>query len=247
MTNSYKTKAIVIKGSNFGEADRILTIFTERFGKIKALAKGVRKIRSHMAGSLEPFQLVDLQLHEGKTFQIVTGAVTGECFPNIHSDLPKTSAAFYVSELIDKFVEEKQKLPEIFNLYLEILWTIEDSDRPLLIRAFELKLIEAAGFNPELYECVHCKEKISPGENFWDAVEGGLICNNCQNVHHHGALRISDETIKFLRFVGKSDLATVGRLKLSQETEDEAGEILEKYLGNLLEREIKSRKFMDNL
>ena len=84
--HSSKASGIIIKRSNFAEADRILTILTDRLGKIKAIAKGVRKTRSHLAGSLEPYMLVDLQLHEGKTFYIVTGAEIMEEYQNIHSD-----------------------------------------------------------------------------------------------------------------------------------------------------------------
>jgi len=241
--NSYKTLGIVLKGTNFGEADKILTVFTDRFGKVKVMAKGIRKIKSHLAGSLEPFMLVDLQLYEGKTFYTVTGAAIQKDFPLLHSDLDKTAHAFFVGELVDRFMQENQKTSEVFDIFSEVLESLEDSDRHLLIRAFELKIIEASGFKPELHFCVHCKEKITPADNFWDAVEGGILCKDCQSKFHHGK-EISDELIKLLRFIIENDFSKIKQLKLSTNTEDEAERILSDYLKSILDRELKSAKFL---
>lgn len=243
MIHSQRSQGIVFKSTNFGEADKILTVITERFGKIKVMARGIRKIKSHLAGALEPFMLLDLQLREGKTFFIVTGAAIEKEFPKIHSDLIRMSKAFYVGELIDRFLPEKQILEDVFKLFVEILAAIEEGGRGVQTRAFEFKMIVTSGFAPEMYNCVHCKEIIAPGGNFWDAVEGGLICSNCQLSHRHG-VNISDDAIKLLRFFEKSDLATINRLKVSREIEDESEKIISSYLENILERELKSKKFI---
>lgn len=243
---SLKTKGIIIKRTNYGEADRILTILSERFGKIKAIAKGVRKISSHMAGSLEPFMLVDLQLHEGKTFYIVTGASIIADFPSLHKNLKKISRAYYVGELIDKFLEEKEKSDNIFRLFQEILSSINSECKEIFIKAFELKIIEETGFKPELYHCVHCKEKLISGENYWDQIEGGTICTNCQQIYKHGK-KITDEAIKMLRFIEKSDLEKMSCLKFNKNIENELEAIISEYIVNILERELKSKKFMEEV
>ncbi len=243
MPNQLRTGAIVLKGTNFGEADRILTILTERLGKIKVMAKGIRKIKSHLAGALEPFMMVDLQLHEGKTFYIVTGATVDQPFHSLHESFEKVGQAFYFGELVDRFIEDRQRIPEIFELFKDGLDQIDGGTRSIVLRGFELKIVEYAGFKPELNNCIHCKEKILPGENFWDSVEGGIICDNCQKVHHHGE-RISDEAIKLLHFFERSDLATISRLKLAETAETEVEKILANYVGSILEREIKSKIFL---
>lgn len=275
---SLKTTGIIIKRSNFGEADRILTILTNRLGKIKAMAKGVRKIKSKMAGSLEPYMLVDLQLHEGKTFFIVTGAGIIEEYRNIHSQIKKIAQAYFVGELIDKFLEEHQKADVIFEISKEVLRKIDSykdshceplisfkarqsikkiassraprNDRTkednFIISAYQLKIVEAAGFKPELYECLHCKEKLSSGNNFWDHIEGGVICSTCQQKFHHGD-EISDEAIKALRFIEQNDFSHITKLKLEQKTENELDKILLEYIKNILERDIKSRKFLSQV
>lgn len=278
---SFRTNGIVIKRFNFGEADRILTILTDRLGKVSAMAKGVRKIKSKMAGSLEPYMLVDLQLHEGKTFYIVTAAAITEVFKNIHSDIKKTAQAYFVGELIDKFLAENQKAEVIFEISREVLRKIDsyqnshceelvtkqsikkdcrasspfckkgwmarnDRQDNFLISAYELKIIEAAGFKPELYSCLHCKEKLSAGANFWDHIEGGVICRTCEQKFHHGT-EISDEAIKALRFIEQNDFSKIDKLKLNRNIEREVDKILSEYIKNVLERDLKSRKFLNQI
>lgn len=238
-----KTTGVVIKRSNFGEADRILTIFTERFGKIKAFAKGVRKTKSKLAGHLEPFMLVDLMLHEGRTFYTVTGAVIEKDFPNIHSDLSKMAKAFVISELVDSFLGEKEQQEKIFTLYVDSLKTLENYSREINFLAFEMKIIGLAGFRPELYYCVHCKEKVREEENFWDRKEGGVICGSCQKNFKHGKT-VSNNLIKLLRFVEKANFNEIDKLKLSNEIEAEADGILSEYISHILEKELKSERFM---
>ena len=243
---SLKTSGIIIKRSNFAEADRILTVLTDRLGKIKAMAKGVRKIKSKMAGSLEPYMLVDLQLHEGKTFYIVTGASIILEYQNIHSDIKKTAQAFFVGELIDKFVEENQKADSIFDLANMTFSAIERDQKNLIILAFQLKIIEEAGFKPEIYNCLHCKEKLTADDNFWDHIEGGIICMNCQQKFRHGE-KISDSAIKALRFIEQNNYTQIEKLKLDKGIENELDKILLDYIRGILEKDIKSRKFLNQV
>lgn len=220
-----------------------MTILTEKFGKVKAIAKGVRKIKSRLAGSLEPFMLLDLQLHEGKTFFIVTGAVIEKEFPKIHSDLKKTSKAFFVGELIDKFLQEHQKSSEAFFLFQKALLNIEENNDAIWMLVFELKLVESAGFHPELFECVHCRKKLVPENNFWDSVEGGVICADCQGQYHHGQ-KVTDELIKFLRFVQENSFDQAGKLMMKDALKNEAEKVLSEYIKSVLERDLKSERFM---
>ena len=146
--HSIKTNGIVLRGSHFGEADRILTVFTDSLGKIKVMAKGIKKISSHLAGALEPFMVVNLQVYEGKTFYGVTGAVIEKEFPKIHEDLSKTAKAFFLGELVDKFMEERQISPEIFSLFSSALEEVDAEVPGPRIQAVELKIIEASGVKP---------------------------------------------------------------------------------------------------
>lgn len=240
---SIRTEGVVLKKMNIGEADKILTIFTLDYGKIKVMAKGIRKIKSKLAGSLEQFMLLDLRLVEGKTFFIPTDVVIIDELSNIHINLKNIAKCFYVAEIIDKLFEENQSHPEAFVLLKDILRLINHSEKEIVLRIAELKLIESAGFKPELDSCVHCKELISAGENYWDDVEGGLICANCFSKYHHGS-RVDDDVIKILRFIGRNELGSACRLKIAPSILIELEKILQKYIESVLERELKSRKFL---
>lgn len=234
---------MIIKRSNIGEADRLLTIITDRLGKIKAISKGVRKTKSHLAGSLEPYMLLDLQLHEGKTFFLVTGSSIVNQYQNIHSDIKKTAKAFFIGELIDKFVEENHSAKNIFDLVNITFSAVEAGQNKLLILAFQLKIVEEVGYKPETENCVHCKKKLSEEQNFWDSVEGGIICGNCQERYHHGE-KITNNAIKLLRFVENNNYNKIDKLKLPKNIENELDKILSEYIESILEKDIKSRKFL---
>jgi len=240
---SIKTSGIVLKGTNFGEADKILTVFTERMGKVKVLARGVRKIKSHLAGALEPFILSNLLLYEGKTFYSISGAEIVKSFPNIHDNIEKIARVFFLGELIDSFITSDEKSTEIFELFVESLENLETEERDLLLLSFQLKIVEAAGFKPELYICVHCKEKITQGQNYWDNTEGGVICQSCQQKFNHGQ-KITDSSIKLLRFIEKNKLGTIDRLKEDAIIQKETELILRNYVSVILEKELKSERFL---
>ncbi|OQA04219.1 MAG: DNA repair protein RecO [bacterium ADurb.Bin400] len=238
-----KTLGIIIKRQNFAEADRILTIFTERFGKVKAIARGVRKIAAKMAGSLEPFMLVELQLYEGRNFFTVTGAQIVRDFPTVHTDLEKMAKAFYMGELIDKFETERQRSVGAFELLAGALDALDNSNKALVVRAFEVRLLKLGGFWPDLSECLHCKRVIGPDENYWDGNEGGLICPECQKVNYHGQ-PVTVNLVKLLRLIEREEYSTIIRLKVALELEREIEGVLSLYIKHILESDIRSERFM---
>ena len=141
---SYKTEGIILKRTNFGEADRILTVFTKRHGKTKLLAKGVRRITSRRSPNIELFNHVVLFIHKGRTFDMLSEAQTIETFQNIRKKLELVGLAYYVCELIDGLCAEHQPHPSVYNLLIQ---TLEELDRGL-IRKFELTLLSELGFLP---------------------------------------------------------------------------------------------------
>lgn len=241
-----KTAGIVIKRMNYGEADRILTILTEKQGKIKVIAKGSRKILSKLGGSLEPFCLVNFIFHEGKSFYIVTSALVVKHFDNIHTDIDKTSKAFYIGELLDKFLEEKQNHPEVFELFANYLEGLENADDPILIPIFSAKILEVLGFKPVTQNCLHCQSKLLPEQNFWDNIEGGVICQTCHDKFGHGQ-PMENDVIKILRLVFSPDFHIGSRLNIADKYKNQTALVLESYIEGVLERELKSKKFMKDM
>ncbi|OQB06037.1 MAG: DNA repair protein RecO [bacterium ADurb.Bin212] len=237
-----KTRGVVIKRLNFNEADKILTIFTDNLGKIKAIAKGVRKIPSRMAGSLEPYNLIQLELHEGKSFYIVTGVELISSY-NCNGMLSGSTKAVYASEIIDKMFEDEEKNINAFELFVSALSQLHRTKNNLPLRLFELQILSQAGFQPDLYLCSSCKNSLKSGENYISNISGHLLCARCGE-HFGAATKIEDGVIKLLRLLQKNGVGVCDKIKCDISHIKEVEGILEKYLQNALEKELKSRKYL---
>ena len=142
--SSYKLQGVVLKRSNFGETDKILTIFTKELGKIKALAKGVRKIKSHRAPHLELFNQVEIYVHHGQTFDLLTEAKTINNFSNLKSDLKLSGYLFYISEILDKILPENQPHEEVYISLLNCLRNLSDNEGK--VKEFIVQLLWNLGY-----------------------------------------------------------------------------------------------------
>jgi DNA repair protein RecO (recombination protein O) len=152
MSRLYKTEGIIIKRKNFGEADRIITIMTRDFGKLRVLAKGVRKITSRRSGHLEVFGHATFNLYQGKTFDSVSEVTTIESYIFPRDQLSKVSFAYYICELIDVLILDKQEQSEAYDLLESAFYTISqaESDQACdeCVSDFALNLLKILGFIP---------------------------------------------------------------------------------------------------
>lgn len=146
MGRTYKTEGIILKRTNFGEADRILTIYTKHYGKIRALAKGVRRITSRRGGNVELFNQVTLFLHQGKNLDLLNEAQVVNSFKAWRRDLKKVAVAYYFAELVDKLTPEEQPNQAVFQLLSRYLGKIGTAILPELTRSFEEALLRELGF-----------------------------------------------------------------------------------------------------
>ena len=146
MGRTYKTEGIILKRINYGEADRILTIYTKHYGKIKALAKGVRRITSRRGGNIELFNQTVLFLHKGRNLDILQEAQVISSFKSWRKNLKKVSTAYYFSELVDKLTPEAQANQQVFELLRRFLTKISTASLPELTRSFEEALLRELGF-----------------------------------------------------------------------------------------------------
>lgn len=146
--SSYKTEGVILKRINYGEADRILTIYTKHYGKIKAIAKGVRKITSRKGGNLELFNHCTLFLARGRNLDIITEAQVIRSFSALDDDLKKTAAAFYIVELVDQLTPDGQANRRVFDLLVNVLGTLQSAinDQQSTTRDFEISLLRLLGF-----------------------------------------------------------------------------------------------------
>lgn len=139
------TEGLILRRSNFGEADRVLTILTDRYGKISVIARGVRKITSRRAGNIEILNRVKLHLFKSKSYTL-SEAESIETFQIVKDNLTLATTAFHILELIDRLVVEEQRNPQVYNLTVSVLQLLEKNPRQIFIRAFEVKLLSILGF-----------------------------------------------------------------------------------------------------
>ncbi len=146
MGRTYKTEGIILKRTNFGEADRILTVYTKHYGKIKALAKGVRKVASRKGGSVEAFNQVVLFLVKGKNLDLLSEVQVINSFKSWRKNLAKVGVAYYFCEIVDKLTPEGQDNKAVFALLEGFLSKLGRSSEFNLVRPFEEQLLEELGF-----------------------------------------------------------------------------------------------------
>lgn len=240
----YRLQALILKRADFGEADRLLTIYTPARGKLRVVAKGARKPQSRKSGHLELFTLVHLQLARARNLDIVTQAEIIEPFLALRADLERTAHAYYAAELVDQFSEEDQENPAVFDLLRAAFLRIGESpDLWLSQRYFEVHLLAFFGYQPQLHYCVVGDEPIEPVDNFFDAGHGGVLCpRHGESIHE--ARPLSLNALKTLRYVQSREYDEVLRLQLSAATRAEVEAVLQRYITHLLERRLKSGDFL---
>ena len=239
--------AVVLRHSDWGEADRMLSVFTRQAGKLRVVAKGVRKLRSRKAGHLEPFTHVRLLLARGRDFWIVTQAETIDAYLPLREDLLRTGYAAYLVELLDRFTYEEGEAPGLFQLLVEGLARVELLPDPFIsVRYYELRLLDLVGFRPDLFHCVSCGDEIQPLDQFFDALKGGVICPNCIG-HIPSARPVSRDSLRFLRHLQRSPFQEAARADPPGPVRTEMDALLNYYLTYLLERRLNSPHFLDEI
>ncbi len=245
---SFRVDAVVLRHSDYGEADRLLTLYTRQLGKTRAIAKGARKIASRKAGHIEPFTHVRLQLAKGRDTLIVTQADTVDAYLPLRDDLILTSQASYVLELLDRFTyEDETENSAIFRLLTDTLSRLASQLDPwLVIRYYEIRLLDHLGFRPQLFECANCGREVKPEDQFFSFSAGGVICPRCgQGLRH--LHNVSVETLKYLRHFQRSSYAEASRARPSPEVQKEAESLMQGYFTYLLERELNTPGFLKKI
>ena len=240
----FRTDAIVLRRTDLGEADRVLTLFTPQHGKLRAVAKGVRRPGSRKAGHLEPFTLVNLLLARGRELDIITQAEAVRTFPQVRSDLLRLSLAAYVAELTDRFGIQESDTLGVFQLAADTLDRLDREAEPdIALRYFQVRLLELAGYRPELFRCVSCSNEARPVDQFFSLSEGGLLCPNC-GAQRVDARPLSLSALKILRHNQRSSYEQAARPKLSPGVTQEMDDLLESYLSYVLERKLNVPGFV---
>jgi DNA repair protein RecO (recombination protein O) len=174
----YRDEAVVLRTLRLGEADRIVTMMTKGHGKVRAVAKGVRRTTSKFGARLEPLSHVSLLCWQGRELDIVNQAEVSEAFRVVREDLARVAKAFTLLEVVDQVAQEHHANTPLYDMLLGALRALERADAPLLVPAFCLKVLALEGSAPVVDECVSCGE---PQDLVaFDLVEGGVLCRACR-------------------------------------------------------------------
>jgi DNA repair protein RecO (recombination protein O) len=243
----YRVTGIVIKRTDVGEADRLLTLLTAERGKLRAVAKGARKPSARKTGHVELFNQVALLIAAAREIDIVSQADTLEPFLGLRNNLDRLGYAYYFAELVDRFVEAEIEHREVYDLMLNALGWLETT--PHLARTaryFEMQLLDALGYRPQLDVCVQSKEELLPEENFFSPEGGGMLKPKYRDTFRD-SISVPVNALKVLRYLQGREFSEIEQLRLSPQVESEVEAILHYYVTHLLERNLKSVDFLNTL
>jgi DNA repair protein RecO (recombination protein O) len=243
----YRVEGIILKRVDFGEADRVVTVYTREHGKLSTVAKGIRRTTSRLAGHLELLTHTQLQLARGRNLDVITQSVTLHPYPRMREDLWRTTYAFATAELVDRLTAEQITNQPLFDLLQVTLERLDSGQDPeLASRLFEVLALDYLGYRPQLHECVNCRVALGPTGNFFSAPTGGVLCFSCGRADVT-ARGLTTNAFKVLRLLQADDFALLTRVRLPDQLRREIESITRGYLAFILERELKSSGVLAHL
>jgi DNA repair protein RecO (recombination protein O) len=258
-SRNYRTQGIILKQTKLGESDKIVTIYTPEFGKLKAVAKGACRPWSKLGGNVEPLTYSLMLLAKGRNLDIITQSQTVNGFLALKNDLWRMACGFYILELIDSFTVEGGENRPLFDLLLDILNQLGEPDsNETVLRYFELHLLHYLGYRPQLRRCVNCDSPLKPVVNLFSPSKGGLLCPDCSFEEANRSeqiepasltppLPLSVGALKVLRLWQSCDYATARRVRVKPELSWELEHVLHQYISCILQRELKSLTWLKEL
>lgn len=178
----YRDRGIVLRTYKAGESDRIIVFLTEHNGKVRAIAKGVRKTRSKFGGRLEPLSMLEIQLHRGRDLDVVNQVETIDSTHGVFGDLDSMTEAIAVLEAVDQLVPDREPVPHMYRMLVGVRRTLLTRPSPLVVPAFLWKLLASEGVHPVLDRCSVCGEVPEGDKDFstFDLHHGGVTCTTCR-------------------------------------------------------------------
>jgi len=240
----YRSEGIVLRGRDYGEADRILTIFTRTSGKVRAVAKGVLKPKSRLRSGVQPLSRTDFALYQGRgELDTVTQCELLEPYGAIKSDLDRLGQAVCFAELVDEITPERQPDEEVYLLMVKGLELLSWLEPQMAARILEIRLLNATGYRPDLEHCGLCGARWSGLARFNPRY--GVVCANCGG--KEGGIPLSQGLKAVWERFGDFELSRISRLKISPAELELLGRMTRAYLEFILERESRSARVFASL
>lgn len=242
-----KSEAIVLHTYNLTESSKIVVLLTPQRGKVRAVAKGVRRTKSKFGSALEPMTHVEAQVHfkEGRDLQTLSQAETRDAFPAVRSDLTRLGLASVMCELAEQFVQENEESTRSFVTLLIALKTLSGMTKNYgsLLIAYFLRMLDIAGLMPETERCGRCKGGLH-GRAHLHAALGGAICSKCSAGLGEP---ISAGSLRMMQRLGDSEWQMLERIRLPAPSEHEIMNAINVYIAHHTGREMKSARFLRSL
>lgn len=233
----YRDRAVVLRTYKFGEADRIVVLLTQHGGKVRAVAKGVRKTGSRIGARLEPLSHVEVQLWRGKELDTVRQVDLLDTQSALRSDYDRVSQGLSMAEAIDKLTPDREPVEHLYVMLSRALVSLNTRNSPLMLGAFYWKVLAAEGVHPQYRHCVRCGG--IDGLSGFDVVEGGVTCHGCRS-----GISVSSAALGVLAMVLEGGLTEALALEESPAVH-EVNELAKSAMEHHLERRIKSLQVFD--
>ena len=242
----YRTEAVVLRQRGLGDADKICVLFTPQRGRIEAVAKGVRKPASRLAGHVESLTRSTLQLAVGRTLDVITGAQTQDAYSALHDDIDRLSRGLYAAELVDRFTDAASEVGDLYRLFVQTLQRIETAeDVDSAVRWFEMRLLTDQGYRPQLGQCVRCGGTVAPEGNRFSGQAGGVLCPRC--AADTPGRPLSASAFKLLRLLQSAPYAEMVRVRIDAALGHELEAHLRDAIQVALDRDVKAAGFIESL
>ena len=242
----YRAEGVILRRRNLGEADSVLTVFSGSEGKFEAIARGVRKARSRMRGHLEPLTRSRVLVAHGRNLDVFTQAETVDAYRRLRENLDASAEALYCLELVDRFTEEREPLPELYALLVAALELLEAGNGAAVTRHFELRLLSLLGYEPHIDGCVLCGDRLPEEETLLSPGAGGLVCRSCRAEAGGGRI-VSVPVVKLMRFARRATAAEFAALDAPPEVAQELRAAAAELVRYHLDRDPNARRFVEGV
>ncbi|WP_078552786.1 DNA repair protein RecO [Bacillus alkalicellulosilyticus] len=238
-------EGIVIRTIDYGESNKIITLFTKEYGKIGIMARGAKKPKSRVSAVSQLLVYGSFLFYQSSGLGTLQQGEIIESFREVRNDLFRASYASYVVELTDKLMDERQPNQALFALLCQTLRLLNnDVDGEILMRIFEMKMLSVAGISPQLDCCSNCGNV--EGEFAFSIQEAGFLCHRCYSKDRH-VIKISARAAKLLRQFYYIDLHRLGTISVKKETKQELGLVISAYYDQYSGITLKSKRFLEQL
>ena len=255
-----ETDGLVVRETQTGTADKIITLLTPSYGRLSVSWKGASSLKKKYSASAQPFAYSTFQLRKKGDYYYVKEAAHIESFINIRYDIERLSLANYICDVACDIAGENEKNEELMRLVLNTFYAISnkpDIPNDLIKGAFEFRLASQEGFEPDLTVCGNCGKEIE-GDTYLDVMNGRMICDSCISIIQNPQwsedegtskiyLRLTAKTLSALRHIEKSDIKRFLSFRLEKEDLSNFSAVCEKYLLNHLEHNYKSLDYYKSI